>query len=189
MSGSSGDQAIKRRRLCSADRVSARDQLDALAQLHGLLQASAIDYWVFGGWAVDLHARRVTRQHDDLDLVAWLSDREQIDALLSSDGWEHTPVTGEDRYSVFERNGVRLELAWLAADEHGTVYTPLRDGGRGAWPAGAFGDDLGEIEGVRARVIGLVALDQDKSEVHGDDRSAAKDRTDREVLGRLLRDR
>jgi hypothetical protein len=163
--------------------------VNALAQLHRLLQASEIDYWVFGGWAVDLHAGQVTRQHDDLDLAVWLSDREQIDAVITSEGWEPTTVTGDDGYTVYELRGVRLELAWLAADEDGTVYTPLRGGGRGTWPAGAFGDDLGEIEGVQARMIGLVALDQDKSEMHGDERSAAKDRTDREVLARLLRDR
>jgi hypothetical protein len=169
--------------------VSAREQLEALSQLHQLLHASGIDYWVFGGWAVDLHARRLTREHDDLDVGAWITDRNQIDALITSEGWEHTPVTGEDGYTVYERRGVRLELAWLAADEDGTVYTPLRDGGRGTWPAGAFGDDIGEVDGVRARMIGLAALDEDKSQVHGDERAAAKDRTDREVLAGLLRDR
>jgi hypothetical protein len=166
--------------------VSTPQQLDALSQLHQLLQASQIDYWVFGGWAVDLHARRVTRQHDDLDIAAWLDDRARIDALITAVGWEHTPVLAEDGSTVYQRQGVRLELAWLAADEDGTVYTPLRHG-RGTWPEGAFGTDVGDIGGVRARMIGLTALDDDKSEVHGDERTTAKDRTDREVIARLLR--
>ena len=27
-----------------------------------------------GGWAVDLHAGAVTREHDDIDIAVWLDD-------------------------------------------------------------------------------------------------------------------
>jgi hypothetical protein len=166
--------------------VSSREQLEALSQLHQLLRMLDIDYWVFGGWAVDLHAGRVTREHGDLDVAAWSIDRDRIDAVLVSDGWEHTPAAGEDGYTAYERRGVRIDLAWLVVAEDGTVYTPLREG-RGTWPEGAFGDDVGEVEATQARVIGLAALDLDKSQDHGDERAAAKDRVDREVLAPLLR--
>lgn len=31
-------------------------QLEALGRLHELFERHGIDYWVFGGWAVDLYA-------------------------------------------------------------------------------------------------------------------------------------
>jgi hypothetical protein len=39
----------------------------------------------------------------------------------------------EDGYTGYERDGVRLELAFLARAEDGQVYTPLKEG-RSAWP-------------------------------------------------------
>jgi hypothetical protein len=63
----------------------------------------------------------------------------------------------------------------------GGVYTPLENG-RGSWPEGAFGEDVAERRGVRARVIGLRALRMDKSVARDDPRVAAKDRADLATL-------
>ena len=89
----------------------------------------------------------------------------------------HIPRAGEDGYTSYERGGVRLEVAFLARDDQGRIYTPLRDG-RGEWPNETFGDDVAELMGVRARVIGLRALVADKSIVREDAATAAKDRAD-----------
>src|SRR5947209_19761155 len=99
-----------------------------------------IEYWLFGCWAVDFHAGSITRAHHDLDLAVWLNDYARIAALLHAEGWAHAPEVGEDGYTAYERGSVRLELAFLARDEGGAVWTPLRDG-RAAWPAQAFGGD------------------------------------------------
>ena len=58
------------------------------------------------------------------------------------------PDPDEDGYTGYERRNIRLELAFLACDEAGTVYTPLVEG-RGDWPAGSFGDTQAEVDGVR----------------------------------------
>jgi hypothetical protein len=102
-----------------------------LAQVHELLERHGIEYWLFGGWAVDFHAGSVTRPHDDLDIAVWLKDHSRIAALLAADGWKHAPEEGEDGYTGYERGPVRLELAFLARGEKDQVYTPLREG-RGA---------------------------------------------------------
>lgn len=161
------------------------EQLAALAGVQELLDRHGYEHWLFGGWAVDFHAGAVTRPHEDIDLAVWRSDLERIAALLTADGWKHAPEEGEDGFTGFERDGVRLELAFLARDDDGEVYTPLQDGGRGAWPDDAFGDDAAELGGVRARVVSLVALKADKSEARDDPRVAAKDRADVTTLSRL----
>jgi hypothetical protein len=108
--------------------MSSAEQLVALARVLGLLEQHGIDYWLFGGWAVDFHAGSITRAHDDLDVAVWLNDHDRIAALLAADGWKQAREAGEDGYTGYERGGVRLELAFLARDEDGEVFTPLRNG-------------------------------------------------------------
>jgi phosphorylcholine metabolism protein LicD len=87
--------------------VSDATQLAALAQLHDLFEQHRIEYWLFGGWAVDFHAGSVTRAHDDLDFAVWQKDHERIAALLTADGWNHASEEGEDGYTGYERDSVR----------------------------------------------------------------------------------
>jgi hypothetical protein len=58
-------------------------------------------------------------------VAVWQADLDRIRALLRAAGWVHAPEPGEDGYTGFERRGVRLELAFLACDEDGSVHTPL----------------------------------------------------------------
>jgi Aminoglycoside-2''-adenylyltransferase len=164
--------------------VSEAEQLAALARIHELLVEEGLEYWVFGGWAVDFHVGSVTREHDDIDIAVWARDRQRITQLLLAAGWTHAPDAGEDGYTGYERGSVRLELAFLARDEDGDVFTPLRDG-RGDWPDGSFAGDLGEVRGVRARMVALEALRTDKRELRLDPVVAAKDRADSATLSRL----
>jgi hypothetical protein len=110
------------------DRVDAAEQLAALARIHELLDGQGLEYWLFGGWAVDFHGGSVTRAHDDLDIAVWLKDHTRIAALLVAEGWSHAPEGHEDGDTRYERGALRLELAFLAASEDGHVYTPLREG-------------------------------------------------------------
>jgi nitroimidazol reductase NimA-like FMN-containing flavoprotein (pyridoxamine 5'-phosphate oxidase superfamily) len=166
--------------------MTTERQLESLARIHELLEHNEIEYWLFGGWAVDFHVGSVTREHDDLDLAVWHADLDRIAELLVAEGWEHAPEKGEDGYTGYERGGVRVELAFIERGEEGDVYTPLREG-RGEWPEGAFGEDVLELEGVRARVIGLRAVQADKSGDRVDPLAAEKDAADIETLSFLLR--
>ena len=163
---------------------TATEQLAALARLHELFQKHDIEYWLFGGWAVDFHAGSVTRPHDDLDIAVWFQDQDRIAALLTEDGWKHAPQEGEDGYTGYEQGAVRLEIAFLASGENGHVYTPLQEG-TAEWPDEAFDDDVAELRRVRARVISLRAIRSDKAEAHDDPVVAAKDRADLATLSRL----
>jgi aminoglycoside-2''-adenylyltransferase len=168
---------------CETDDVT-NEQLAAMGRIHELLVRQGIEYWLFGGWAVDFHAGAVTREHDDLDIAVWHKDLSQIAVTLAADGWRHVPDEHEDGYTTYEHGVVRLEVAFLACAEDGRVYTPLREG-RADWPDEAFEDDVAELLGVRARVIGLQALKADKAEVRGDSTVAAKDHADSTTLSRL----
>ena len=155
-------------------------QLAALARVDGLLSRAGIEYWLFGGWAVDFYAGAVTREHGDVDIAVWLDDLSRIGALLEADGWRHAPEPDEDGGTGYERAGVRLELTYLARGEEG-LYTPLREG-RAGWSNEALGGATGDLFGVRARLVGLAPLRRGKSRARDDPEDAAKDRADAGVL-------
>jgi hypothetical protein len=178
------DFARDRDKLSQHEPVTATEQLAALARLDGVLGKHGIPYWLFGGWAVDFHAGSVTRSHGDLDIAVWSKDHERIAELLATDGWQHTPDEGEDGYTAYTRGTVRLELAFLARDQGGTIYTPLRDG-QASWPKGAFEGEVAELAGVRVCVVTLAALKAEKSQDRDDPVVAAKDRADIATLSRV----
>jgi hypothetical protein len=161
--------------------VDGTQQLAALAHVLNVFEGDGIESWLFGGWAVDFHVGAVTRAHADLDLAVWAADAERIAALLERAGWSHAPEEGEDGYTGYARDGVRLELAFLVRRDDGRVWTPLRDG-FASWPPDAFGHESGELEGVRTRLIGAEALRAEKAEQHDDPLVARKDRADLAVL-------
>jgi Aminoglycoside-2''-adenylyltransferase len=157
------------------------EQLSALARVGRLLDGANIDYWLFGGWAVDFYAGSVTRAHEDLDLAVWLADLPRIAELLEADGWRHAPAPDEDGGTGYERAGVRLELTYLVRSADGSVVIPLRDGAA-RWPDNTFSDDVRELGGVRVRLIALAALREVKAWPRGDPEDAARDHADLHTL-------
>ena len=160
-------------------------QLSALDEVSASLQKAGIDYWLFGGWAVDFYVGSVTRLHGDVDLPVWFVDVSQIAKLLLANGWRHAPFDDEDGGTGFERGGVRLELTFLVRGVDGLASIPLRSGAV-VWPGKeALADDVGELRGVQARLVGRESLLQGKSTPRDDLEDAAKDRADFIQLSRL----
>ena len=163
---------------------SHRHQLSALAQTHALFTRGGIEYWLFGGWAVDFHVGSITRSHDDIDVAVWLDDHERIAGLLEAEGWKHAPEPDEDGGTGYERDGVRLELTFLVPGDGREGYILLRTG-RALWSEELLSSDPAELSGVRARVLGLAELKRGKSHARDDPAEAAKDRADFAALSRI----
>jgi hypothetical protein len=165
--------------------LSAREQLKALDGIHRRFETDGVEYWLFGGWAVDFHAGTVTRPHGDIDVAIWLGDLSVAARLLHDEGWVSDPGAAEDGSTAFTRGAIRLEVAFLEREDGDSEpYTPLAGGRRAAWAAGAFGRDILTLAGVQARVITLPALRKEKTGPRDDPAAAAKDRDDRATLAR-----
>ena len=56
------------------------------------LDGAGLEHWFFGGWAVDLWVGRLTRPHEDIDVLVWRRDEgppkhlERASADASRDG-------------------------------------------------------------------------------------------------------
>jgi hypothetical protein len=161
-------------------------QIAALAEVASLLDFSGFDYWLFGGWAVDFHVGAVTRSHDDIDLAVWADDAGAIHSTLGANGWEHRPAADEDGGTGYARDGVRVELTYLASSESGQVFVVLRD--RDVLFAECpLGDRVLGLHGAHIRVIPLELLKDGKSRPRDDPNEAAADRADFDALSRLAR--
>jgi Aminoglycoside-2''-adenylyltransferase len=53
--------------------------LAALGSASSALKAANLEHWFFGGWAVDLWMGRLTRPHDDIDVLVWRRDEARVD--------------------------------------------------------------------------------------------------------------
>ena len=162
----------------------AGEQLAAIASLAAALDAAEIDYWLFGGWAVDLWAGAVTREHDDIDIAAWHTDAERIRAGLTGAGWRHAPEPTDAAETRYRLGGVLLEVTFVELDELGRVVIPFPSG-PAVWSTEPFGRDRPALGAVSCRAVPLSLLLAGKAAPRPDDADAAKDRADAEVLRRI----
>ena len=163
------------------ERTRTAEQLAALAALDELLDHHALDYWLFGGWAVDFWVGRVTRAHDDVDLAVWRDDYREIGLLLEGAGWRYEPVDDEAIGAGFRLGTVLLEFTFVVSDADGQIFIPFPDG-PGLWSTESFGEQRRELGGVTCRIVPRAFLLAGKAEPREDEPDAAKDRADFAVL-------
>ena len=56
-------------------------------ECNDMLSSSGFEYAFCGGHALDIHLGHITRPHGDVDLSAWLEDRNGIISFMQSQGW------------------------------------------------------------------------------------------------------
>ena len=143
------------RMLAEAETLDPNDvQLTLIEEIGTLLEQSRIRFWLRGGWALDFHLGRLTRQHADIDLVTWLRHRERIRRLLTSRGFAE--VAGyPDPQLVLEKRGEEASFLFIARRD-GQIVVP----GYEAWPfrPGAFPNRRRSLRGVSARVVSAEEL-------------------------------
>ena len=160
----------------------AAEQLQAIERLDAALSGAGIDYWLFGGWAVDFWVGRVTRAHDDIDAAAWRADYDALRRALVAAGWRHTPVEDEVVGTRYTWAGAELEFTFVEQRADGAIVIPF-PGHEIVWTLEPFGEERRMLQGVGARAIPLDLLRRGKAIPREEAAEAAKDRADAEALG------
>jgi lincosamide nucleotidyltransferase A/C/D/E len=123
------------------DEMTAERVLELLAVLRSCGVTATLD----GGWGVDALLGRETRPHEDLDLVAALSDIPRIREALRPLGFaiheDHLPVR-----MVLRGNGEQLDVHTVRFDAEGGGIQPQPDGGSFRYPPEGF--VLGQVAGA-----------------------------------------
>ena len=133
-------------------------QLGALADLSARLGSADLPFWLRGGWALDFLLGRVSREHDDLDVVAWRRDADALRALLEGAGWSFGRAVGAQM--DFTRDGLDLSVLFVAQDERGQVTAPGIP--EWTWVPGALDGETRTLVGVSCRVVSPAQLLDEK---------------------------
>ena len=160
----------------------------ALASAADALESAGLEHWFFGGWAVDLWVGRLTRTHDDIDVLVRRADEARVHDALSAAGWIHTPHDDDLLGTTYAGDGDDLQLTFVETDDDGRVLVPvpgeplvLSDG-----PLAHARRSLGHLQ---VRVVTLERLLEGKAVPRPDDAGGDKDRADLAVLRAVAEDR
>ena len=164
---------------------NTRIQLALLREIAQLLGRARVRFWLRGGWALDFHAGRVTRDHGDIDLVARFRRRSRIRKLLEENGYRVVRVA--DFASIhFSKRGQDVAVAFINTDEMARTITPGRE--FWPWPDDAFTNRRHTLHGITCRAMSLESLFEEKEnyERYSGRPLRAKDLVSIELLRSLL---
>ena len=141
----------------SIDEARARRQLDVIATTTTDFVRAGIVHWLIGGWAVDFHLGRVSRNHSDVDVALWVTDRELATRVLTRRGLRLDHSRSSDGVELFVEPVEHVKVTYIGLAADGSVVTP----GFEHWPyqPRSFGEedrtlrgahDLADIEALRA---------------------------------------
>jgi hypothetical protein len=145
------------------------------------LNGADLEYWFFGGWAVDLWVGRLTRPHEDIDVMVWRHDEAQVHETLQGAGWVHEP-SPEDRVGTnYARDGYELQLTFVVPSPEGGVIVPVPEQPL-VLSNGPLAFARRDLDDVSVRVLPLEMMLALKATPRPDDLGGDKDRADLEVL-------
>ena len=155
--------------------------LAALRSAAGALDAADLEHWFFGGWAVDLWVGRLTRPHDDIDVLAWRHDEARVHEALGSAGWLHTPTPEDLVGTNYARDGYELQLTFVVPGAEAGVVVPVPEQPMvlSTGPLAFARRDLGEAS---VRVLTLKMMLAIKGTPRPDEMGGGKDRADLAAL-------
>ncbi len=116
-----------------------------------LVQELDVEVWIDGGWAVDAHLGRQTRNHEDLDIVLRTRDEPLLRTALEERGFGDvdTPDRRACNFVLAHPDGRRIDFHLVTFDDSGNG---LYDVTGPPFPAVAF-TGRGTIDGRSVRCI------------------------------------
>ena len=111
-------------------------------------------------------------EHADLDLAVWERIRSASRRCWRT-GLVARAGAGRGRLHRLRARRRAARAGFLVRVEDGLIFTPTSTG-FASWADGAFGDEAGELEGIRARLIGRAALREEKAGPRSDPRPPPK---------------
>lgn len=156
-------------------------QTAALAGAADALDSAGLEHWFFGGWAVDLWVGRVTRTHDDIDVLVQRADEAEVDAALTAAGWVHTPGDDDLVGTEYAGDGYALQLTFVETDDQGRVVVPV-PGQPIVLSTGPLDHVRRPLGHLRVRVLTLEKMLEGKGVPRPDDAGGEKDRADLAAL-------
>ncbi len=137
-------------------------QLTLIHEMTNLLQQAGIAHWLFGGWAADFHLGRMTRPHEDIDLIIWRNNAPAVRVLLAAHAYAELPPDAQeqDLHTHFAKQGQNIDVMFIyrkdADDADGVYWADWR------WPDGSFAPTYRTLDGIACPVASVRSLVETK---------------------------
>jgi len=137
-------------------------QLKILDEISKIFETKKIEFWLRGGWAIDFILGKVTRLHDDIDLITWIQYREQIEDELLTAGYVKIPVKEEfrNRQSDFCKGNVEITFGYIYRSDAGNLM--LNGLPEWIWRADSLLQNTYKLNDLSARVLNPTQLLEEK---------------------------
>jgi hypothetical protein len=150
--------------------ANTQAQLGLIEEIRAALDAAGAPWWLYGGWAMDAHAGRVTRDHSDIEVFVWASDARAVRSALGAAGFLWVPGLHPDEGDPYLKDGQEVSVTFLARDVQGRLITPGR-WSDWPWIEGAFEGPrvrLGQIDVPVTSIAGLLDMKENFAKhLHG----------------------
>lgn len=135
-------------------------QLQLLRELSEHFAQAQLAFWLRSGWALDFWLGAISREHSDIDLVAWKADAPRIRTMLTQ---VHFILQRDSGIQMdFAKDNQDVSIVFIASDAAGQVYTP--DIPQWRWRQGCLEQPLQQLEGLACQVLSLEQLQAEKEE-------------------------
>ena len=169
--------------------TDANAQVRIIGDVNDALEAAGIRCWLFGGWGLDAHVGRQTRDHSDIEFWVEMSDAGALHTVLVRCGFEALTTQPPEESQEFERDGLRFSCAFFVRTDDGFAHP---EGRWSDWrfPPGSFGDGVGKVGAHTVPVMsveGMLAMKEQYAKLRNGRPLREKDIADIAVLRALLR--
>lgn len=137
-------------------------QLKILSEISTICATIDCRFWLRGGWAIDFLLGKVTRPHDDIDLITWIQNREQLECALAEAGYGQTPVKKQfrGRQSDFRKNDVDITFGYITTTNDGSII--MNDLPEWVWRGDSLLPQTFMLDGLSAHVLNPRQLLEEK---------------------------
>lgn len=164
-------------------------QLKVLGEISKICEALEIEFWLRGRWAIDFLLGKITRSHDDIDLVTWIQNRERLEKELVKVGYEQIPVKKEfqNRQSDFKKGNVEVTYCYITHSVDGNLI--LNGLPEWIWRKDSLLTQSFMLHGILANVLNPKQLLEEKEVYEQIGRPyRQKDAESKKILYRLISD-
>ncbi|WP_198546732.1 nucleotidyltransferase domain-containing protein [Alteribacter populi] len=142
--------------------AQTKSQLKVLSEIGALAEGFDIKFWLRGGWAIDFLLGKITRLHDDIDLVTWVQNRDRLEYELLKAGYEKTQVKEEfcNRQSDFCKGNVEITFSYITRSDTGNLI--LNGLPEWVWRPDSLLPQTFMLNGISAHVLNPTQLLEEK---------------------------
>jgi hypothetical protein len=162
-------------------------QLKVLSEISRVSEEIGIEFWLRGGWAIDFLLGKITCQHDDIDLITWIQNRERIEYELIKAGYVQTPVKEQfrNRQSDFCKDNVEITLGYITHSDDGELI--MNGLPEWVWLSDSLLPQVYLLQGISAHVLNPKQLLEEKEVYKQIGRTPRlKDEESKRILHRII---